>query len=201
MRNLLILICFTIGLSAFSQVSINTDATAPDNSAMLDIKSTEKGLLVPRMTLVQRNAISNPASGLMIFQSDGTSGFYYNSGSPASPVWTIVGTGSGWSLSGNSGTTAVTNFIGTNDNVALAFRVNNQKAGMIDPVSNTSLGYQSMNANTSGNQNASFGFQSLLTNTTGAQNTAIGYQALRSNTNGNYNLGNRAQCNVFKYCW
>ncbi len=63
----------------------------------------------------------NPASGLMIFQSDGTSGFYYNSGSPASPVWTIVGTGSGWSLSGNSGTTAVTNFIGTNDNVALAY--------------------------------------------------------------------------------
>ncbi|MBK6966757.1 MAG: hypothetical protein IPH20_23375 [Bacteroidales bacterium] len=70
MRNLLLLMCFTIGLNAFSQVSINTDASAPDNSAMLDVKSTTKGALVPRMTIAQRDAIVNPAKGLLIFCTD-----------------------------------------------------------------------------------------------------------------------------------
>ncbi|MFZ4523433.1 MAG: DUF1566 domain-containing protein [Bacteroidales bacterium] len=65
----------------YAQVSINSDATNPDNSAMLDIKSTESGLLIPRMTETQRNSISSPAVGLMIYQMDGTSGFYYYNGS------------------------------------------------------------------------------------------------------------------------
>ena len=60
----------------FAQVGINTDNNPPDNSAMLDVKSTEKGLLPPRMTYEQRNAIPDPAEGLMIFctncNQDGT---------------------------------------------------------------------------------------------------------------------------------
>ncbi len=45
-------------------VGINNDASAPDNSAMLDVKSTEKGLLIPRMTLAQRGAIAAPRQWL-----------------------------------------------------------------------------------------------------------------------------------------
>ena len=54
----------------FSQVGINTDGSAPDNSALLDVKSTSKGVLIPRMTYDERNAIVNPAEGLMIFCTD-----------------------------------------------------------------------------------------------------------------------------------
>jgi microcystin-dependent protein len=68
----------------FSQntgVSITSDNSAPDNSAMLDIKSTTKGLLIPRMTQAQRTQITNAATGLMVFQTDQTTGVYYWAGS------------------------------------------------------------------------------------------------------------------------
>jgi uncharacterized protein (TIGR02145 family) len=54
-------------IQALPQVSITNDNSIPDNSAMLDVKSTNKGLLVPRMTTAQRNTITNPAEGLLIF--------------------------------------------------------------------------------------------------------------------------------------
>jgi len=54
----------------FAQVGINADNSAPDNSAMLDVKSISKGVILPRMTLDQRNAIASPAEGLMVFCTD-----------------------------------------------------------------------------------------------------------------------------------
>ena len=54
----------------FAQVAINNNGDLPNGSAMLDVKSTAKGFLPPRMTLVQRNAITNPAEGLMVFCTD-----------------------------------------------------------------------------------------------------------------------------------
>lgn len=72
----------------FSQnVGINNDASQPHNSAMLDVKSTEKGLLIPRMTMAERDDIDEPATGLMIYQTNNTAGFYYYNGS----AWTSVG--------------------------------------------------------------------------------------------------------------
>jgi uncharacterized protein (TIGR02145 family) len=69
-----------LSMQLYSQVGINTDNSAPDSSAMLDVKSTSKGLLVPRMTAAQRTAISSPATGLLIWQTDGIQGYYYYSG-------------------------------------------------------------------------------------------------------------------------
>jgi hypothetical protein len=66
--------------ASFAQVAVNTDGSQPDNSAILDVKSTTKGMLVPRMTLTERNAIGNPANGLMVYQTDQTPGFYYFNG-------------------------------------------------------------------------------------------------------------------------
>jgi hypothetical protein len=57
---------------------------------MLDIKSNAKGMLVPRMTLTQRTAISEPATGLLVYQTDGVAGFYYNTGTPLSPDWVVL---------------------------------------------------------------------------------------------------------------
>ena len=85
------ILCCTNVLFA-QNVGINTDGSAPHNSAMLDVKSTSGGILIPRMTEAQKNAIASPAEGLMIYQTDGTSGFYYRNGSNA---WTLIGTGSG----------------------------------------------------------------------------------------------------------
>lgn len=89
-------------------VGIGTGATAPDASAALEVKSTTKGLLIPRMTAAQRTAIATtPPTGLMVYQTDGTAGFYYYNGtawvavsSPAVPA----GGATGQVLSKNSGT-------------------------------------------------------------------------------------------------
>ena len=103
--------------SVFAQnLGINSDGSTPDGSAMLDVKSTNSGFLAPRMTAAQRAGITLPATGLLVYQTDGTSGYYYNSGTPVSPVWTQIGAASGsstWATTGNAGTTAGTNFIGT----------------------------------------------------------------------------------------
>ena len=53
-----------------AQVGINIDNSQPDPSAMLDIKSTNKGLLVPRLTQTQIATISSPANGLIVFCTD-----------------------------------------------------------------------------------------------------------------------------------
>ena len=66
---LLMLVLF-INAILFSQVAINVDGTVPDNSAMLDIKSNSKGLLIPRMTRAELGAIPNPADGLMVYCTD-----------------------------------------------------------------------------------------------------------------------------------
>jgi hypothetical protein len=89
-------------------VAINADSSAADPSAILDIKSTAKGVLVPRMTLAQRNIIAVPAVGLLIYQTDNTPGFYYYDGGAWSAVKTSAGGGGGgggsdpfWTASGN----------------------------------------------------------------------------------------------------
>ena len=58
--------------------SINEDGSAPDVSAILDVQSTAKGVLVPRMTEAQRTAIATPANGLLVFDTDFGSFFFYN---------------------------------------------------------------------------------------------------------------------------
>ena len=64
--------------SGFPQgVAINNDQSAPDPSAILDVKSTELGFLVPRMTVAQAYAIPNPVQGLLIYATDVGSFLYY----------------------------------------------------------------------------------------------------------------------------
>jgi Protein of unknown function (DUF1566) len=57
-------------ICSFGQVGINTDNSAPDNSAMLDVKSSSRGLLPPRMTHADLNNISSPAAGLVVYCTD-----------------------------------------------------------------------------------------------------------------------------------
>lgn len=114
--------------------------------------------------------------------------------------------GSGWSLTGNAGTTAGTNFIGTTDNASLTFKVNNIRFGLLDyqynniffgqssgnsTVSsfNIGLGYGCLYTQTVGTfENIAIGYYSLRLNTGGYRNTAIGSSALRDLTTGSYNI-------------
>ena len=65
----IIFLFFGYGL-LFSQVAFNNNGASADNSAMLDVQSGNSGILLPRMTEVQRNAISTPAEGLMVYCLD-----------------------------------------------------------------------------------------------------------------------------------
>ena len=75
-------------LGVHAQTGIGT--TTPNASAKLEIAATDKWLLIPRMTSAQRTAIASPANGLLLYQTDGVVGFYVNSGTSASPVWTRI---------------------------------------------------------------------------------------------------------------
>jgi len=71
----------------FSQVGINTDNSQPDPSAMLDVKSTMMGMLIPRMTTAERDAIATPAVSLMIFNTTTRCFEAYNS---MTSVWETI---------------------------------------------------------------------------------------------------------------
>ena len=82
------------------RVGINTDGSTPDASALLDVKG-DKGILIPRMTSTQRDAITAPATGLLVYQTDDTPGFYHYNGSS----WVKIdagGDGNYWSLDGTN---------------------------------------------------------------------------------------------------
>ncbi len=68
-------------------VTDDPDYTTGMPSAVLDIKSESGGMLIPRMNMAARNSISEPATGLLIFQTDDDPGFYYNAGCQQSPLW------------------------------------------------------------------------------------------------------------------
>jgi uncharacterized protein (TIGR02145 family) len=80
---ILFFLAFTIASMA-QNVGIGT--TTPAASAQLDVSSTSKGFLPPRMTAAQRKAIASPAGGLLVYQTDYPSGFYFFKGD----VWTML---------------------------------------------------------------------------------------------------------------
>ncbi|MCY7292719.1 MAG: hypothetical protein LH615_11130, partial [Ferruginibacter sp.] len=72
---------FTTSIQAQS-FAINTDGSTANSSALLDVKSTSKGILIPRLSKTDKNSIATPATGLLIFQNAPDSiGFHYYDGS------------------------------------------------------------------------------------------------------------------------
>jgi uncharacterized protein (TIGR02145 family) len=82
--NFLFLTFLYFNVSNAQNVGIGT--TTPDASAQLDVNSTSKGFLTPRMTAIQRSAISSPTNGLLVYQTDYPSGFYFFK----EGVWTML---------------------------------------------------------------------------------------------------------------
>ncbi len=79
MKNITYLLFLLVTTISFSQVGIGT--ASPSASSLLDITSTDAGLLIPRMLQSERDAIQDPATGLMVYQTNNTPGFYYYDGS------------------------------------------------------------------------------------------------------------------------
>ncbi len=94
---------------------------------------------MPRMTTIQRDAITSPATGLMIYNTTANQA-QVNTGTPAAPVWTATTSATGWATNGNTGTTPATNFIGTTDNQPLTIRTNNTEKVRIAPAGNVGIG-------------------------------------------------------------
>jgi len=85
----------------------------------------------------------------------------------------------GWTRTGNSGTKSDTNFIGTIDNVGLTFKVNNNRAGFLDPGTNSVFyGIGAGSSNTLGNNNTLIGYNSFKSNLVGSNATSIGANAM-----------------------
>lgn len=99
------------GQNLFAQVSINNDGSSPDASSMLDVKSTSSGILIPRMTAVQRDAIASPATGLMVFVTDDASFHYYNGS-----AWNSINEDDDWEINGSDLYSGVSGNVGIGTN-------------------------------------------------------------------------------------
>ena len=132
---------------AEAQIAINTTATAPNPSAILDLSDLTRGLLAPRMVRADRLVIPAPANSLLVYQTDDINiglptnelkGFWYRDGL----TWVRIGsTATAWQLGGNAGTNPATNYIGTNDAQDLAFRINTVESARLVGVAGANQGF------------------------------------------------------------
>ncbi len=172
-KTFLLFTLLTAIVYSYAQVAINLTGSGPDASAILDVSSTTKGVLFPRMTTSQRLAISSPATGLLVFDET-ENHYYYYDGS----AWVRFFDGA---LAINDLTDAVSDgksiYLGSN-------------SGTNDDGNNynASLGYKSLYTNTSGSNNNSLGFKSMYLNTSGSSNVSIGSFSMYNNTTGNTNV-------------
>ena len=214
-----ILLSLALSVSVMGAIAqknnVGIGTTKPDQSAALEVNSTNQGFLIPRMSLQQRNEIQNPATGLMVYQSDFLAGTYQFDGKEwktlgVSAAANSVADANNWGLLGNSGVNSAVMFLGTTAGEMGSFNIklNNTRTGFLSPGSlttylgyeagladantselfNTALGYRSLKSNTAGTFNLAFGIQALTSNTSGGSNVAIGTNSMQSNTQGAGNL-------------
>ena len=200
LRNISISLVLVLIISgSYAQVAINTDGSNPDSSAMLDIKSTTGGLLIPRMDRTDRNLISSPATGLLVYATDDSTFYFYNGNDWvrfAKDIWITNGNYI-YTVSDSIGIGTATPIAeldvhgriaqtGTGNSVFIG-----EGAGENDDLTdnrNVFVGQFAGKATSTGHKNSAFGYQSFYTNTTGIHNTAIGYKSLHMNTIGDYNI-------------
>ena len=120
---LIIALIATAAGSAFAQIKLGDNPGNLNANALLELESSSKGLLLPRMTTAQVATMTTPPDGMMIYNTDSTCITIRRGG-----VWRSLcaeGNGQPWSTTGNSNTDPSQNFVGTKDNQSLVFRTNN----------------------------------------------------------------------------
>lgn len=167
-------VCFSFN-TVHSQVGIGTET--PSASAILDVVSpdNDKGILIPRLTSSEKNNISNPAIGLLVYQTDGDHGFYFYDGNWKQLFFT-----------GSAGSNNATpTFLYGTENILLDGTTSPNVGSMQRSVG---LGYLTLNNVTTGNKNVAIGSRSMKDNTTGFMNVGIGWNSLTKNTTGGRNV-------------
>jgi hypothetical protein len=185
----LILLFSMLVAAANGQVSITSNNSAPHPSAMLDVKSSTKGVLVPRMSTSDRNMIATPAKGLMVYDTTVNSFFFFN--------------GAAWlNISGSTTPNQITDAdndtkvqVEANaDEDKIRFRTANFEQLVLDgksarlqsPGNSLFIGIDAgLNDDGTGNSNLFIGINTGKDNVTGSGNTFIGQSAGRKNTTHN----------------
>jgi hypothetical protein len=187
----LLLLAFALPAESEAQLTIGANA-APDSSAMLDVRASNKGVLAPRLNLTNTAAWglagTIPQESMIVYNTNAAlagagangKGFYYWSGS--NWVWLSGLQIKPWSVPGNTSTDTTLNFIGNTDNVPLVFRINNTRSGIIMQ-SNMAFGYRALMGYTapypsSGIENTAVGTNTLVVNSGSSDNVAVGYAVL-----------------------
>lgn len=141
------LLCILVSTGVVSaQQNAGLGTASPHASALLDMTSTTQGLLVPRMSTLQRTAINPPANGLLVFDTDASRFYFYNTATTswiALPVLADVpsgGTGATWSLVGNGGINPALQFLGTTDAQPLFIRTNGSTRATVLANGNIGIG-------------------------------------------------------------
>jgi trimeric autotransporter adhesin len=161
---------FLLNYSKAQNIGIGT--TTPAASAILDVTASGKGILIPRMTSANRNALAAPAKGLQVMDTTVNQLYWYDG-----TKWkNSDSTNAFWRANGNAGTNALFNFIGTTDNTSLQFKVNNQPFGLLATNNNIAFG-RSAGGNATGSSNIAIGASALGNNVSGQSNIAIGINA------------------------
>ncbi len=120
--------------------NVGIGTTTPSITALLELSSTSAGILIPRLTQAERDAINSPALWLLIFNTTAQQFEYWN-GSQWIPLISATSlTSSSWSLTGNAGTDPATNFLGTTDNQPLVIRTNNTEVMRVTTTGNVGIG-------------------------------------------------------------
>jgi trimeric autotransporter adhesin len=164
--------------------SVGIGIINPNPSAILEVASTNKGMLVPRMFAAQRIALPTPANGLLVYDIDSTC-FAYQVGGSWFFLKGTTNIANNWNTTGNAGTSAA-NFIGTTDAQDVRIKVGGVPSGIISNTGNNiGLGKNALLNNT-GTSAIAIG-ASALENNTSNNNVAIGNNTLKINTSGSQN--------------
>ena len=166
-----------------AQIAVNQTGSTADESAMLDIQSTTKGMLVPRMTTGQRNSISSPANGLLVYDTD-TKSFWFRKSS----IWREIIDSSNNTVLADSDNDTKVDVESTLDNDEVHFTLGGTEYFVFNgahiDVNNSGGsvflgGNAGLHDNYSTSRNVAIGQLALSDNIAGAFNVAMGYSALR----------------------
>ena len=202
---------------AFGQVAINTDGASADGTAILDVKSTSQGLLIPRMSTANRIGITDPANGLLVFDTDTKSVWFYEL---TTTSWKeIYGSNNNTTLADADGNTKV-EVEQTPDENTISLTMNGteffvfdsarievlnsggsvfigEDAGKNDDYTenrNVAIGKNALHANVANSRSTAIGYEAMAyadSRTTGREtfNTALGYRALKGSGTATLNTG------------
>src|SRR5690606_9571115 len=168
--------------------------------SVIDMSSTNKGFLPPRIKLISTNValpIISPANYLLVYNTE-TSGIAPNNVKPGyyyylTNKWIRLSDEPYWDLAGISGFFTGA-YLGTSDDQDLIFKVANTRVALLNnSLKNTSFGRAALKPTTSGTNNVAAGYFALLSNNSGSNNIAAGYETMMWNTDGNDNIASGYQ--------